>query len=62
VNLVAFVEQKFCQIASVLSGDAGDECFFQSILSVKSITGLATGQILSSAQSILPHIVQIICK
>ena len=28
VNFVAFFEQELSQIRAVLSGDAGDECFF----------------------------------
>ena len=28
VNLIALFQQKFGKIAAVLTGDAGDECFF----------------------------------
>ena len=28
VHLVAFFQQKFCQIRAILTGDAGDQCFF----------------------------------
>ena len=30
VDHVAFVQKLFCEIRAVLSGDAGDECGFQS--------------------------------
>jgi hypothetical protein len=30
VDLVAFIEQQFRQIGTVLAGDAGDERFFHS--------------------------------
>ena len=32
VDIVAFFQQKFCQIAAVLAGNAGDECFFHSCI------------------------------
>ena len=27
VNFVALIQEKFCQVGSVLAGDADDECF-----------------------------------
>src|SRR4030095_2799240 len=33
--LVAFLEQQVCEIASVLAGDAGDECFLHAGAAVK---------------------------
>ncbi len=32
VHLIALFQQKLCQIRSVLSGDAGDECLFHGII------------------------------
>jgi len=31
VNLIAFVQQEFCQIRAVLAGDASDKCSFHSV-------------------------------
>ena len=33
VDIVAFFQQELRQIAAVLAGDAGDECFFHNCIS-----------------------------
>ena len=32
VDFIALGKEKFCQVRSVLAGDAGDECFFHGSL------------------------------
>jgi hypothetical protein len=32
VHGISLIEQEFCQVRSVLAGNAGDECFFHIIL------------------------------
>ena len=34
MNFITFFEQKFCQVAAILAGDSGNECFFHIHLSI----------------------------
>ena len=38
VDIVALLKQKLCQIAAVLTGNTGDQCFFHNAVSLSSVS------------------------
>ena len=37
VYFIVFGKEKFCQVGTVLAGDAGDECFFHGFKEAESV-------------------------
>ena len=55
VDIVALLKQKLCQIAAVLTGNTGDQCFFHNAVSLSSVSCAVILRVVLCMFVILPH-------